>query len=63
MAAGDRAQLPATIADSRSVEKSIEEAAASGTLNLSNRKLKGFSRNARNYDLSDIVHAGELCFV
>ncbi|KAM9400532.1 leucine-rich repeat and calponin homology domain-containing protein 4-like isoform 3-T3 [Salvelinus alpinus] len=57
MAAGDRAQLPATIAASRRVEKSLEEAAASGALNLSNRKLKEFSRNARNYDLSDIVHA------
>ncbi|XP_041723670.2 leucine-rich repeat and calponin homology domain-containing protein 4 isoform X1 [Coregonus clupeaformis] len=57
MAAGDGAQLPATIAASRSVEKSLEEAAASGALNLSNRKLKEFPRTARNYDLSDIVHA------
>uniref|UniRef100_A0A4W5LW24 Leucine-rich repeats and calponin homology (CH) domain containing 4 n=1 Tax=Hucho hucho TaxID=62062 RepID=A0A4W5LW24_9TELE len=57
MAAGDGAQLPATIAASRSVEKSLEEAAASGALNLSNRKLKEFSRTARNHDLSDIVHA------
>ncbi|KAJ8008024.1 hypothetical protein DPEC_G00100440 [Dallia pectoralis] len=57
MAAGDGAQLPATIAASRSVEKSLEEAAASGALNLSNRKLKEFPRTARNYDLSDITHA------
>lgn len=62
MAAGDGAQLPATITASRSVEKALEEAAASGALNLSNRKLKEFPRTARNYDLSDITHAGELCF-
>ena len=58
MAAGDGAQLPATVAASRSVEKALEEAAASGALNLSNRKLKEFPRSARNYDLSDITHAG-----
>ncbi|KAK9524386.1 hypothetical protein VZT92_016784 [Zoarces viviparus] len=57
MAAGDGAQLPATVAASRSVEKGLEEAAASGALNLSNRKLKEFPRSARNYDLSDITHA------
>ena len=60
MAAGDGAQLPATIAASRSVEKALEEAAASGALNLSNRKLKEFPRTARNHDLSDITYAGEL---
>lgn len=58
MAAGDGSQLPATIAASRSVEKSLEEAAASGALVLSNRKLKEFPRTAKNYDLSDITHAG-----
>ncbi|XP_028984670.1 leucine-rich repeat and calponin homology domain-containing protein 4 isoform X2 [Betta splendens] len=57
MAAGDGAQLPATVAASRSVEKALEEAAASGALNLSNRKLKEFPRSGRNYDLSDITHA------
>lgn len=60
MAAGDGAQLPATVAASRSVEKALEEAAASGALNLSNRKLKEFPRSARNYDLSDITHAGRF---
>uniref|UniRef100_A0A674CAA7 Uncharacterized protein n=1 Tax=Salmo trutta TaxID=8032 RepID=A0A674CAA7_SALTR len=60
MAAGEGAQLPATIAASRCVEKSLEEAAGSGALNLSNRKLKEFPRTARNYDLSDITAAGEL---
>lgn len=62
MAAGDGAQLPATVAASRSVEKALEEAAASGALNLSNRKLKEFPRSARNYDLSDITHAGWFSF-
>ncbi|CAF90446.1 unnamed protein product [Tetraodon nigroviridis] len=37
MAAGDGAQLPATVAASRSVEKALEEAALSGALNLANR--------------------------
>ncbi|XP_076828997.1 leucine-rich repeat and calponin homology domain-containing protein 4 isoform X2 [Brachyhypopomus gauderio] len=57
MAAGDGAQLPATVAASRSVEKSLEEAALSGALVLSHRKLKEFPRTAKNYDLSDITHA------
>ncbi|XP_037117888.1 leucine-rich repeat and calponin homology domain-containing protein 4 isoform X1 [Syngnathus acus] len=57
MEAGDGAQLPATVAASRSVEKALEDAAASGALNLANRKLKEFPRSARNYDLSDITHA------
>lgn len=62
MAAGDGAQLPATVAASRSVEKALEEAATSGALHLSNRKLKEFPRSARNYDLSDITHAGRFAF-
>ncbi|XP_077400992.1 DISP complex protein LRCH3 isoform X2 [Vanacampus margaritifer] len=57
MEAGDGAQLPATVAASRSVEKALEDAAASGALNLVNRKLKEFPRSAKNYDLSDITHA------
>ncbi|XP_052416629.1 leucine-rich repeat and calponin homology domain-containing protein 4 isoform X2 [Carassius gibelio] len=57
MAAGDGAQLPATVAASRSVEKALEEAASCGALILSNRKLKEFPRTAKNYDLSDITHA------
>ncbi|XP_061565675.1 leucine-rich repeat and calponin homology domain-containing protein 4 isoform X2 [Cololabis saira] len=57
MAAGDGATLPATVAASRGVDKALEEAAASGALNLAGRKLKEFPRSARNYDLSDITHA------
>uniref|UniRef100_H3BJU9 Leucine-rich repeats and calponin homology (CH) domain containing 4 n=1 Tax=Mus musculus TaxID=10090 RepID=H3BJU9_MOUSE len=46
---------------SRSAERALEEAVATGTLNLSNRRLKHFPRGAaRSYDLSDITQAG-LC--
>lgn len=46
---------------SRSAERALEEAVATGTLNLSNRRLKHFPRGAaRSYDLSDITQAGEL---
>nr|XP_014344683.1 PREDICTED: leucine-rich repeat and calponin homology domain-containing protein 3 isoform X3 [Latimeria chalumnae] len=42
----------------RSLERALEEAAASGVLNLSGRKLKEFpSRSAANQDLSDTVRA------
>lgn len=45
---------------SRSAERALEEAVATGTLNLSNRRLKHFPRGAaRSYDLSDITQAGE----
>ncbi|XP_012887171.1 PREDICTED: leucine-rich repeat and calponin homology domain-containing protein 4 [Dipodomys ordii] len=44
---------------SRSAERALEEAVATGTLNLSNRRLKHFPRGAaRSYDLSDITQAG-----
>ncbi|XP_072799299.1 leucine-rich repeat and calponin homology domain-containing protein 4 isoform X1 [Vicugna pacos] len=43
---------------SRSAERALEEAVATGTLNLSNRRLKYFPRGAaRSYDLSDITQA------
>ncbi|XP_058871613.1 leucine-rich repeat and calponin homology domain-containing protein 4-like isoform X1 [Acipenser ruthenus] len=57
MAAGEESALPAGIAGSRSVEKALEEAVASGALNLSNRKLREFPSAARNCDLSDITQA------
>ncbi|XP_029967922.1 leucine-rich repeat and calponin homology domain-containing protein 1 isoform X3 [Salarias fasciatus] len=41
----------------RGLERALEEAAASGVLNLSCRKLKEFPRTAANHDLSDTVHA------
>uniref|UniRef100_H3BLB4 Leucine-rich repeats and calponin homology (CH) domain containing 4 n=1 Tax=Mus musculus TaxID=10090 RepID=H3BLB4_MOUSE len=48
---------------SRSAERALEEAVATGTLNLSNRRLKHFPRGAaRSYDLSDITQAaGTSC--
>ncbi|XP_069501204.1 leucine-rich repeat and calponin homology domain-containing protein 4 isoform X2 [Ambystoma mexicanum] len=56
MAAGDEPPGPAS-GNSRSTEKALEEAAASGALNLSGRKLKEFPRGARNHDLSDVTAA------
>lgn len=43
---------------SRGVERSLEEAAGSGSLSLSARKLKEFPSASAQYDLSDVVHAG-----
>ncbi|KAM9342790.1 leucine-rich repeat and calponin homology domain-containing protein 1 isoform 3-T3 [Pholidichthys leucotaenia] len=41
----------------RGLERALEEAAASGVLNLSCRKLKEFPRTAANHDLTDTVEA------
>ncbi|XP_034550323.1 leucine-rich repeat and calponin homology domain-containing protein 1 isoform X2 [Notolabrus celidotus] len=41
----------------RGLERALEEAAASGVLNLSSRKLKEFPRTAQNHDLTDSVEA------
>ncbi|XP_030642179.1 leucine-rich repeat and calponin homology domain-containing protein 1 [Chanos chanos] len=41
----------------RGLERALEEAANSGFLNLSARKLKEFPRTASNYDLTDTVEA------
>ncbi|KAM3862100.1 leucine-rich repeat and calponin homology domain-containing protein 1 [Diretmus argenteus] len=41
----------------RGLERALEEAAASGALNLSSRKLKEFPRTAANHDLADTVEA------
>lgn len=49
---------PPGLPGSRSAERALEEAVATGTLNLSNRRLKHFPRGAaRSYDLSDITQA------
>ncbi|XP_074081443.1 leucine-rich repeat and calponin homology domain-containing protein 4 isoform X2 [Macrotis lagotis] len=48
----------AALPGSRSAERALEEAVATGTLNLSNRRLKQFPRGtAGGYDLSDITQA------
>ncbi|KAG8586025.1 hypothetical protein GDO81_005216 [Engystomops pustulosus] len=41
----------------RGLERALEEAASSGILNLSARKLKEFPRTSGNHDLSDTVQA------
>ncbi|XP_047670720.1 leucine-rich repeat and calponin homology domain-containing protein 1 isoform X7 [Tachysurus fulvidraco] len=51
------AAAPRVLSASRGVERALEEAAGSGTLNLSSRKLKEFTSAAAHYDLSDTVHA------
>ncbi|XP_069071755.1 leucine-rich repeat and calponin homology domain-containing protein 4 isoform X3 [Pleurodeles waltl] len=56
MAVGDEPPGPAS-GSSRSTDKALEEAAASGALNLSGRKLKEFPQSARNHDLSDVTAA------
>lgn len=52
------AVAPRVVGASRGVERALEEAAGSGSLNLSARKLKEFPAAAAHYDLSDTVHAG-----
>lgn len=48
----------ANLPPNRGLERALEEAAASGVLNLSSRKLKEFPRTAANHDLTDTVDAG-----
>lgn len=48
----------ANLPPNRGLERALEEAAASGVLNLSCRKLKEFPRTAANHDLTDTVDAG-----
>lgn len=44
----------------RSLDRALDEATATGCLNLSGRKLKEFPRSAANHDLTDTTRAGEL---
>ncbi|XP_066565172.1 DISP complex protein LRCH3 isoform X2 [Amia ocellicauda] len=41
----------------RSLDRALDEAAATGSLNLSGRKLKEFPRSAANHDLTDTTQA------
>ena len=43
----------------RSLDRALDEASATGALNLSGRKLKEFPRSAANHDLTDTTRAGE----
>lgn len=47
---------------SRSLERILEDAALSGELKLSCRKLKDFPKIISKYNLSDTVIAGKLIF-
>ncbi|XP_022622985.1 leucine-rich repeat and calponin homology domain-containing protein 1 [Seriola dumerili] len=47
----------ANLPPNRGLERALEEAAASGVLNISSRKLKEFPRTAANHDLTDTVEA------
>lgn len=42
----------------RSLDRALDEAAATGALNLSGRKLKEFPRSASGHDLTDTTRAG-----
>lgn len=42
----------------RSLDRALDEATATGCLNLSGRKLKEFPRSAANHDLTDTTRAG-----
>lgn len=44
---------------SRSLDRALEEAAITGVLSLSGRKLREFPRGAANHDLTDTTRAGE----
>lgn len=43
----------------RSLDRALDEATATGCLNLSGRKLKEFPRSAANHDLTDTTRAGK----
>lgn len=43
----------------RSLDRALDEASATGCLNLSGRKLKEFPRSAANHDLTDTTRAGK----
>ncbi|KAI3355856.1 hypothetical protein L3Q82_004226 [Scortum barcoo] len=55
--AGSALSGGSSLPPNRGLERALEEAAASGALNLSARKLKEFPRTASNHDLTDTVEA------
>uniref|UniRef100_A0A7N6B039 Calponin-homology (CH) domain-containing protein n=1 Tax=Anabas testudineus TaxID=64144 RepID=A0A7N6B039_ANATE len=54
---GSSPSIQTNLPPNRGLERALEEAAASGALNLSSRKLKEFPRTAANHDLTDTVDA------
>lgn len=58
-APGNGVGVPVPVPWNRSLDRALEEASATGCLNLSGRKLKEFPRSAANHDLTDTTRAGE----
>ncbi|XP_060734785.1 DISP complex protein LRCH3 [Tachysurus vachellii] len=54
---GNGLTVPGPASWNRSLDRAFEEAAATGGLNLSGRKLKEFPRSAANHDLTDTTRA------
>ncbi|KAF7699394.1 hypothetical protein HF521_004136 [Silurus meridionalis] len=54
---GNGLTVPGPASWNRSLDRAFEEAAATGCLNLSGRKLKEFPRSAANHDLTDTTRA------
>lgn len=55
---GNGLTVPGPASWNRSLDRAFEEAAATGCLNLSGRKLKEFPRSAATHDLTDTTRAG-----
>uniref|UniRef100_A0AAY4B918 Calponin-homology (CH) domain-containing protein n=1 Tax=Denticeps clupeoides TaxID=299321 RepID=A0AAY4B918_9TELE len=57
VAAGNGVGAPCPASWNRSLDRALDEAAATGCLNLSGRKLKEFPRSAVSHDLTDTTRA------
>ncbi|XP_031654452.1 DISP complex protein LRCH3 isoform X5 [Oncorhynchus kisutch] len=56
-APGNGVGVPVPVPWNRSLDRALDEASATGCLNLSGRKLKEFPRSAANHDLTDTTRA------
>ncbi|XP_041733163.1 DISP complex protein LRCH3 isoform X3 [Coregonus clupeaformis] len=56
-APGNGVGAPGPVSWNRSLDRALDEASATGCLNLSGRKLKEFPRSAANHDLTDTTRA------
>ncbi|XP_036800276.1 DISP complex protein LRCH3 isoform X10 [Oncorhynchus mykiss] len=56
-APGNGVGVPIPVPWNRSLDRALDEASATGCLNLSGRKLKEFPRSAANHDLTDTTRA------
>ncbi|XP_076848513.1 DISP complex protein LRCH3 isoform X3 [Brachyhypopomus gauderio] len=57
-ATGNGLSAPGPASWNRSLDRALDEATATGCLNLSGRKLKEFPRSAASHDLTDTTRAG-----